>query len=176
MRGLDLDNEFVKAVHEYHAGREPIERSIALLEQHERKHDLILVAPGLYYNVRPGVMEVTDDPRFDHLVDPENQLLDELFERHLYPFLSDSHAVLMPSYPDDSDVVFGGRYFYHGTARAVAATYAEWARRERWLGRSRWHYTDLYYSQSLPKDVYRWVQSLYDVVTEKCRRSLEKPA
>lgn len=176
MNALDLNNKFVNAVHEYQNGREPIDGAVTLLEEHEAKHDLTLVAPGLHYIVRPGVIEVIDDPRFGHLVDPDDQLLKELFEHHLFPFLSDSHAVIMPSYPDDSDVVFGGRYFHHGTARAIAATYAEWAQRECWLGKSCWNYTDLYYAQSFPEDVYAWVQTLYDVVTEKCKRLLEKSA
>jgi hypothetical protein len=176
MNGLDFDNPFVSAVHNFRIGEQAIDVAIDLLEHHEAAHDLTLVAPGLDYNCRPGVIEVTNDPRFGCLADPNDKLLSELIERHLFPFLSDTHAVLAPSYPDDCDSVFAGRYFFHGTARAVATTYAEWAKRERWLGTSKWHYTDLYYSQGLTEDVYGWIQALYHVVTEKCRRSLENSA
>jgi hypothetical protein len=134
----------------------------------------MLVAPRLDDDIRSGVIEVTADPRFGHLTDPDDDLLDGLIEQKLFPFLTDTHAVLAPSCPDDCDTVFGGRYFYHGTARAIAATYAEWANRDKWLNFAKWDYTNLYYSQSLSQDVYGWVQTLHAVVTEKCSRAFEK--
>ena len=176
MNELHLDNPFVHAVDEYRHGRQPIDTAIELLQSYERKHDLTLVAPGLDYNYRPGVIEVTADPRFGHLTDPDDELLNTLIEQKLFPFLTDTHAVLAPSYPDECDTVFGGHYFYHGTARAIAATYAEWAKRDKWLNVAKWHYTNLYYSQSLSEDVYGWVQTLYAVVTEKCSRALQESA
>ncbi len=70
MIGLDLDNPFVSAVNEFGFGQQSIDAAIDLLIQHESKHDLTLVAPGLDYDCRPGVIEVINDPRFGHLTDP----------------------------------------------------------------------------------------------------------
>ncbi|WP_144970038.1 hypothetical protein [Bremerella volcania] len=99
MSELDLDKPFVHAVDELRRGRQPITFAIELLQSYEQKHGLTLVAPGLHYECRPGVIEVTSDPRFGHLTDPNDDLLDRLIEKNLFPFLTDTHAVLALTCP-----------------------------------------------------------------------------
>ena len=148
-----------------------MDRCIALLTQYKQKHEITLIAPDLNYTCANCTIEVVDDARFGTLVDPNEELLNDIIEKQLFPFLDDTNAIIAPSYPDDFDTVFSNRYFYHGTARAIATTYAKWATREKWLGRSNWECSDLYYSQMLTKEVYEWITTLYNVVVMKCKRT-----
>ena len=148
-----------------------MDHCVSLLTGYEQKHGVTLIAPGLQYESGNNGIEVVNDPRVGHLVDPDDLRLKELLKQKLFPFLTDTCAVLAPSYPDECDTVFLDRYFYHGTARAIANTYAEWATQEEWLGKSNWSQAELYYSQCLSENVYDWVKLLYNVVVTKCARS-----
>jgi hypothetical protein len=167
-RGLDLTNPFVSLVFDYQRGQATYADCVSLLEELERKHDVVLVAPGLPYVVREERLMVSEESPFAHLQDPDDAVLDALIRENLFPFLSDTHALLWSAFPDDSDMVFRGRYFYHGTARAYAAAYAEWAKSVRWFGTSRWSYVHFYYAQSLSEEMYRWLQILHAVVSRRC--------
>ena len=172
MQKLDLNNEFVASVCDSKTDPRSMDRCIELLKKYEEKHGVTLIAPGLKYSFgETEGIEVIRDPRVGQLVDPDEQQLENLIRQKLYPFLSDTHAVIAPSYPEDFDTAFSDRYFFHGTARAIATIYAKWATSEKWLGKSNWQCADLYYSQSLSADVYDWVQTLYSIVVVKCLRS-----
>lgn len=165
MKEIDLENKFVKLVYDYQLGKESVEVCVEELERLEDKHQVTLLVDCLDYKAGENCIEVSKP--FEHLMDPQNNQFDELFQNYFFPFLSDTHAVLNSAYPDNGDIVFANKYFYHATARAYAATYAEWAKSIKWLGSENWHYTDFYYSQSLSEVKYSWLKSLYEVIKTK---------
>jgi len=159
-------------VYELQHGRGDLELRIRVLEQQEARFGIEMLVPELPYYVSPEPeLRVEAGSRFEHLRNPPPDLLAELVRGHRFPFLTVTHAVLQPALPDHSDVVFQNAYFYSATARAYAATYAEWATQVRWLGRDHWSYTDLLYVQTLSEDEYAWILALNDVVRAKCARA-----
>ena len=167
MKELDIENEFVKLIYDYQEGIASIEQCIKLLEKYERQYEILLVAPGLPYEIENDMLVVRGAPRFEHLIDPSHEILDRLIEEKFFPFLSKTNAILNTIYPDHADIVFENKYFYHATARAYAATYANWASRMSWLNKSDWNYRNLYYGASLSDEVVGWLRALYEIVEIK---------
>jgi hypothetical protein len=162
---------FFNDVLQWRAGTLATELCVARLREIETRHRVNLIAPGLPYEIADGRLVVRGDPRFEHLEDPSDRLLLILLRDQLFPFLDETWGILFSAYPDDSDIIFDGRYFFHGTARAYAAVAAEWACRARWNNREDWGYAEFLYGQSLDPSLLRWLEQLYSLVTEKSRPS-----
>ena len=176
MVALDRSNPFVRMVFDYRDGAIVIDECVAALEEAEARHGLELISPGLDYQMREGSTPespssiIVGSGHWRDAVDVDDATLEDLLREGLYPFLTEIHAVLIPAFPDDSDVVFGGKFFLHATARAYAEIHAKWAREIHWLGKRNWNYVDFLYGQAVASDFNLWIDAFKEVVTAKTSR------
>ena len=176
---LNRDLFFVDLISKFSEGSAPIEACISALTSAENRHGLELIAPGLDYQLAEPL--TSGDPsritiatgRWTTAVDPDDPTLDRLISQSLFPFLTETNAVLLCRHPDSSDIIFGGQFFFHATARAYAQTHATWAREVKWLNKADWTYLDLYYAARITDDFEKWIEALRLVVTEKTRRAVQ---
>lgn len=161
-------NEFVLLVHAHQHGSESVDSVVQTLRERERLFDIKLVAPSLPFENREdtGEIIVRGDARYEHLEYPPDDLLEKILHEQLFPFLTDTWAILYPAFPDEFDIVFQNRYFYHATARGYAHTHAQWAQQTRWLGKRQWSYLNFYCLQGFNEEFISWLETLYSVVKE----------
>ncbi len=159
--------EFVNIVENYRVGMQDIEPCLVVLNEVEKKYDVRLVASGLEYEVVDGNLVSREIRNNRVLQDPGEEVLEEIFINQLFPFLSETNAFLWSAFPDNFDMIFQDRCFFHATARAYASTYARWANLTGWLGAKNWDYRQFYYAQGFTSESYEWLQTLYRVIKDR---------
>ena len=159
--------EFVNIVEKFRVGIQDIESCLVAVNDVEKKYGIGLVAAGMEYNIVDGDLVGKEIRNNRLLQNPDNEILEDIFVKQLFPFLSETNAFLWSAYPDTFDMIFQDRYFFHVTSRAYASTYARWANVTEWLGASNWDYRQFYYAQGFTSESYEWLQTLYRVIKDR---------
>ncbi len=159
--------KFVKVVEKFRVGVQDIEPCLAAINDVEKKYGVRLVASGIEYDVVDGNLVGREVRNNRVLQDPDEEILEGIVVNQLFPFLSETNAFLWSTNPDNFDMIFQDRYFFHATARAYASTYARWANEAGWLGASNWDYRQFYYAQGFTSESYEWLQTLYRMIKDR---------